>query len=300
MAGITVVVGALGVVQTYFTNRIGQRVMRDLRDRLFRHLEAQPLSFFTGTRTGEIQSRVSNDVGGVQTVVTSTLSEVLANGVIFISTLIAMLILSWQLTLVAMAMVPLFALLTGFVGRRRRAVTAKTQESRAEMTAITQEALSVSGIMLSKLFGRQDQETERFHQENQRLSELVIRQEMTGQSFWGVMQIFFSVSPAVIYLLAGYLITGTGQGGMSAGTIVAFTTLQSRLYFPIGSLLQVSVELQSSLALFERIFGYLDLKPKIQDSANAIDLKPERASGRITFDNVRLRYETSVDGTEPS
>ena len=113
--------------------------MRDLRDRLFRHLEAQPLSFFTGTRTGEIQSRVSNDVGGVQTVVTSTLSEVLANGVIFISTLIAMLILSWQLTLVAMAMVPLFALLTGFVGRRRRAVTAKTQESRAEMTAITQE-----------------------------------------------------------------------------------------------------------------------------------------------------------------
>ena len=295
MAGMTVVVGALGVVQTYFTNRIGQRVMRDLRDRLFQHLENQPLSFFTGTRTGEIQSRVSNDVSGVQTVVTSTLSDVLANGVIFISTLVAMLILSWQLTLVAMGMVPIFALLTGFVGQRRRAVTAKAQESRAEMTAITQEALSVSGIMLSKLFGRQDQETERFHQENQRLSELVIRQEMTGQSFWGVMQIFFSVSPAVIYLLAGYLILGPGQGGISAGTIVAFTTLQSRLYFPIGSLLQVSVELQSSLALFERIFGYLDLKPTIQDSANAIDLKPELASGRITFDNVRLRYETSIE-----
>ena len=303
MAGITVVVGALGVVQTYFTNRIGQRVMRDLRDRLFQHLENQPLSFFTGTRTGEIQSRVSNDVGGVQTVVTSTLSDVLSNSVIFISTLIAMLILSWQLTLVAMGMVPVFAVLTGFVGRRRRAVTAKAQESRAEMTAITQEALSVSGIMLSKLFGRQDQETERFHQENQRLSELVIRQEMTGQSFWGVMQIFFSVSPAVIYLLAGYLIQGTGQGGVSAGTIVAFTTLQSRLYFPIGSLLQVSVELQSSLALFERIFGYLDIQPKIKDSPSAIEIDPERASGRITFDRVRLRYESSVeeaDGAEPS
>ena len=303
MAGITVVVGALGVVQTYFTNRIGQRVMRDLRDRLFQHLENQPLSFFTGTRTGEIQSRVSNDVGGVQTVVTSTLSDVLSNSVIFISTLIAMLILSWQLTLVAMGMVPVFAVLTGFVGRRRRAVTAKAQESRAEMTAITQEALSVSGITLSKLFGRQDQETERFHQENQRLSELVIRQEMTGQSFWGVMQIFFSVSPAVIYLLAGYLIQGTGQGGVSAGTIVAFTTLQSRLYFPIGSLLQVSVELQSSLALFERIFGYLDIQPKIKDSPSAIEIDPERASGRITFDRVRLRYESSVeeaDGAEPS
>ena len=303
MAGITVVVGALGVVQTYFTNRIGQRVMRDLRDRLFQHLENQPLSFFTGTRTGEIQSRVSNDVGGVQTVVTSTLSDVLSNSVIFISTLIAMLILSWQLTFVAMGMVPVFAVLTGFVGRRRRAVTAKAQESRAEMTAITQEALSVSGIMLSKLFGRQDQETERFHQENQRLSELVIRQEMTGQSFWGVMQIFFSVSPAVIYLLAGYLIQGTGQGGVSAGTIVAFTTLQSRLYFPIGSLLQVSVELQSSLALFERIFGYLDIQPKIKDSPSAIEIDPERASGRITFDRVRLRYESSVeeaDGAEPS
>ena len=303
MAGITVVVGALGVVQTYFTNRIAQRVMRDLRDRLFQHLENQPLSFFTGTRTGEIQSRVSNDVGGVQTVVTSTLSDVLSNSVIFISTLIAMLILSWQLTLVSMGMVPVFAVLTGFVGRRRRAVTAKAQESRAEMTAITQEALSVSGIMLSKLFGRQDQETERFHQENQRLSELVIRQEMTGQSFWGVMQIFFSVSPAVIYLLAGYLIQGTGQGGVSAGTIVAFTTLQSRLYFPIGSLLQVSVELQSSLALFERIFGYLDIQPKIKDSPSAIEIDPERASGRITFDRVRLRYESSVeeaDGAEPS
>ena len=302
MAGITVFVGALGVVQTYFTNRTGQRVMRDLRDRLFQHLQTQPFSFFTGTRTGEIQSRVSNDVGGVQTVVTSTLSDVLSNGVIFISTLVAMLILSWQLTLVAMGIVPVFAILTGFIGRKRRAVTAETQESRAEMTAITQEALSVSGIMLSKLFGRQDQETERFHQENQRLSELVIRQEMTGQSFWGVMQIVFSVSPAVIYLLAGYLIQGTGQGGISAGTIVAFTTLQSRLYFPIGSLLQVSVTLQSSLALFERIFGYLDIEPDIIDSPTARDVEPDRVSGAVTFENVHLQYgptaEERIEGNE--
>ena len=295
MAGITVVGGLLGILQTYLTNQVGQKVMRDLRDQLYRHLQRQPLSFFTDTRTGEIQSRVTNDVGGVQTVVTSTVSDTIANGVIFLSTLVAMSILSWQLTLVAMGTVPVFAVLTRYVGQRRRRVTALAQESKAEMSAITQETLSVSGITLSKLFGRQDQEIQRFNEENRRLSDLTVRQQMTGQSFWAVMQIFFSVSPVVIYLLAGYLISGGGPEGITAGTIVAFTTLQSRLYFPIGSLLQVSVEIQSSLALFERIFGYLDLKPRITDSPRAVDIKPEEAAGRVTFDSVRLRYGSEVD-----
>ena len=295
MAGITVVGGLLGILQTYLTNQVGQKVMRDLRDQLYRHLQRQPLSFFTDTRTGEIQSRVANDVGGVQTVVTSTVSDTIANGVIFLSTLVAMSILSWQLTLVAMGTVPVFAVLTRYVGQRRRRVTALAQESKAEMSAITQETLSVSGITLSKLFGRQDQEIQRFNEENRRLSDLTMRQQMTGQSFWAVMQIFFSVSPVVIYLLAGYLISGRGPEGITAGTIVAFTTLQSRLYFPIGSLLQVSVEIQSSLALFERIFGYLDLKPKITDSPRAVDIKPEEAAGRVTFNSVRLRYGSEVD-----
>ena len=295
MGGITVVGGLLGIVQTYLTNQVGQKVMRDLRDRLYRHLQRQPLSFFTDTRTGEIQSRVSNDVGGVQTVVTNTVSDTIANGVIFLSTLIAMSILSWQLTLVAMGTVPVFAFLTRYVGQRRRRVTAQAQESKAEMSAITQETLSVSGITLSKLFGRQDQEIQRFEEENQRLSDLTVRQQMTGQSFWAVMQIFFSVSPVVIYVLAGYLISGIGQDGITAGTIVAFTTLQSRLYFPIGSLLQVSVELQSSLALFERIFGYLDIVPRIADSPKAIDIKPDEAAGRLTFNSVRLRYDSEVE-----
>ena len=292
MAGTTVVGGLLGILQTYLTNQVGQKVMRDLRDRLYRHLQRQPLSFFTDTRTGEIQSRVANDVGGVQTVVTSTVSDTIANGVIFLSTLVAMSILSWQLTLVAMGTVPVFALLTGYVGQRRRRVTAQAQESKAEMSAITQETLSVSGITLSKLFGRQDQEIQRFNEENRRLSDLTVRQQMTGQSFWAVMQIFFSVSPVVIYLLAGYLISGRGPEGITAGTIVAFTTLQSRLYFPIGSLLQVSVEIQSSLALFERIFGYLDIVPKITDSPGAVDIKAEEAAGRVTFDSVRLSYDS--------
>ena len=301
MAGITVVGGLLGIIQTYLTNHIGQNVMRDLRDRLYQHLQRQPLSFFTDTRTGEIQSRVSNDVGGVQTVVTNTVSNTIANGVIFLSTLAAMSVLSWQLTLVAVGTVPVFALLTGYVGRRRRKVTAQAQESMAEMSAITQETLSVSGITLSKLFGRQDQEIQRFNQENRRLSDLTVRQQMTGQSFWAVMQIFFSVSPVVIYLLAGYLISGRGPEGITAGTIVAFTTLQSRLYFPIGTLLQVSVELQSSLAFFERIFGYLDIVPKISDSPRAVDIRAEEAAGRVTFDSVRLRYDSEVeDGSNGS
>ena len=301
MAGITVVGGLLGIIQTYLTNHIGQNVMRDLRDRLYQHLQRQPLSFFTDTRTGEIQSRVSNDVGGVQTVVTNTVSNTIANSVIFLSTLAAMSVLSWQLTLVAVGTVPVFALLTGYVGRRRRKVTAQAQESMAEMSAITQETLSVSGIILSKLFGRQDQEIQRFNQENRRLSDLTVRQQMTGQSFWAVMQIFFSVSPVVIYLLAGYLISGRGPEGITAGTIVAFTTLQSRLYFPIGTLLQVSVELQSSLAFFERIFGYLDIVPKISDSPMAVHIRAEEAAGRVTFDSVRLRYDSEVeDGSNGS
>ena len=298
MAGITVVGGLLGIWHTYLTNQVGQRVMGDLRERLYSHLQRQPLSFFTDTRTGEIQSRVANDVGGVQTVVTNTVSDTIGNLVIFISTLVAMAILSWQLALISVAMAPAFALMSRYVGQRRRRVTAEAQESKAEMTAITQETLSVSGITLSKLFGRQDHEIRRFSLESQRLSDLSVRQQITGQSFWAVMQIFFSVSPVVIYLLAGYLISGGSPEGITAGTIVAFTTLQSRLYFPISSLLQVSVEIQSSLALFERIFGYLDIVPKITDSPLARDLRPEETAGRVTFDSVRMSYRAeAVNGS---
>ena len=290
MAAITVVTGGLGIVQTYLTNQVGQRVMRDLRDTLYRHLQSLSLGFFTGTRTGEIQSRVSNDVGGVQRVVTNTVSDVLSNVVILVSTLIAMLVLSWELTIVAVGTAPLFFFLSRMVGAKRRAVAAETQQSTAEVTAITQETLSISGIMLAKLFGRQSREIERFHQENQKLSDLVIRQQMTGQSFFTLMQIFFSLSPVVIYLLAGYLLAGGGANALSPGTIVAFTTLQSRLYFPIGRLLEVSVELQASLALFERIFGYLDIKPDIVDAPDAVELAPEQVAGAIRFDQVRVNY----------
>ena len=295
MAGITVATGGLGIVQTYLTNEVGQRVMRDLRDRLYEHLQTLSISFFTDTRTGEIQSRVANDVGGVQNVVSSTVSNVLSNSVIFISTLIAMFILSWELTVVSMFTVPIFAFISKFVGARRRAASARTQRAAAEVSAITQETLSISGMMLSKLFGQQQREIERFHEENQQLADLTLQRQMTGRAFFTSVQIFFSLTPILIYLIAGYLLSDDAASGLSAGTIIAFTTLQARLFFPIGSLLQVSVELQGSLALFERIFGYLDIKPEIVDADDAVTLSPEEVAGKIKLEDVRLQYGLSAE-----
>lgn len=299
MSSIAIANGLMGVLQVYMTNHVGQSVMRDLRDSVYAHLQGMSLGFFTSTRTGEIQSRISNDVGGIQSVVTSTLTDTLSNTVIFLSTLVAMLILSWQLTIVAVATVPFFFALTKFVGKKRRAVTAEAQRSMAEVTAITQETLSVSGIMLAKLFGRQSQEMANFHRHNQEQSDLAVRQQMIGHSFFAVVMTFLSISPAFVYLLAGYLMSGDGPSLVSNGTIIAFTTLQSRLYFPVGRLLQVSVELQSSMALFERIYGYLDLKQDIQDAPDAGPLDLTRVSGGIKFDSVRVNYSRSYGEPEP-
>ena len=299
MSSIAIANGLMGVLQTYMTNHVGQSVMRDLRDAVYAHLQGMSLGFFTSTRTGEIQSRISNDVGGIQSVVTSTLTDTLSNTVIFLSTLVAMLILSWQLTIVAVATVPFFFALTSFVGKKRRAVTSEAQRSMAEVTAITQETLSVSGIMLAKLFGRQSQEMANFHRHNQEQSDLAVRQQMIGHSFFAVVMTCLSIAPAFIYLLAGYLMSGSGPSLVSAGTIIAFTTLQSRLYFPVGRLLQVSVELQSSMALFERIYGYLDLKQDIQDAPDADPLDLTRVSGGIKFDSVRVNYSRSYGEPEP-
>ena len=291
MAAVVVVTGSLGVLQTWLTQQVGQRVMRDLRDRLYSHLQSLSLGFFTSQKTGEIQSRVANDVAGIRVVVTGTVSNILSNVVILISTLIAMAILSWELTVVAAGITPLFAVFSYLVGKRRRAASALVQESTAEMTAITQETLSVSGVMLTRLFGAQNREVARFHDQNVRLSDLEIRREMTGQTVWAGMQIFFSLTPVVVYVIAGYIIFGSfGPDGLTAGTIVAFTTLQTRLYFPISTLLRTSVELQSSLALFERIFGYLDIRPDITDAPDAVELPANQVAGSVALRDVRMNY----------
>ena len=288
MAAVPIVNGAIGILQTYETTLVGQRVMRDLRSRLYSHLETLPLSFFTSTKTGEIQSRLANDVGGVQTVVTTTASTILANVVTFVSSIVAMLILSWQLTIVAVITVPAFFWLTKMVGDRRRQVSRSTQESLAAMSAISEETLSVSGVLLAKVFGNQARDIARYGQENQSLVGLQVRQQMIGQGFYAIVQSFLSITPALIYLTTGLLLAN--HHAISAGTVVAFTTLQTRLYFPVGQLLQVSVELRSSLALFDRVFEYLDVVPDIVDAPDAIDLPETATGGRVALRDVHFRY----------
>jgi len=289
-----IITGLLGLWQTWQNNIVGQNVMQDLRNALYAHLQHMPLRFFTSTRTGEIQSRLSNDVAGVQGVLTDTASSILSNVATVISTVIAMAILSWQLTLMSLAVLPLFLILSRKVGKVRREVSGQTQESLADLTAHMQETLSVSGILLSKAFGRQSYEIDRFRAENRRLSGLEIKRTMVGRGFFSLVQIFFSITPALVYLVGGWLLL-TNRVETSAAelvaTIAAFTTLQSRLFFPMGQLLNVNVEIQSSLALFDRIFEYLDLERDIVDKDGAIELRPDEVRGQIHFDDVWFRYE---------
>ncbi len=303
MIGITIVTGAIGVLQTYITNRVGQRVMEELRNRLYEHLQGMSLRFFTGTRTGEIQSRLTNDVGGIQSVVTDTATSLLSNIVTLLSTLIAMLILSWQLTVLSLAITPLFVFYTYRAGKVRRQITMQAQESKAEISAITEETLSVSGMLLAKVFGRGAEEVVRFRKENHRLANLAIRQEMIGRALFAVIGAFFSSAPALVYLIAGFVISGNhgAPSSITAGTIVAFTTLQSRLFFPIGSMLSVSIEIQASLALFERIFDYLKMPHDIVDRPDARTVPADDIKGDVQLKNVYFRYDRGSFGpmTEP-
>jgi ATP-binding cassette, subfamily B, bacterial len=288
MVAIPIVAAVISVGQTYLTTVVGQRVMQDLRNHLYEHLQSMSLRFFTGARTGELQSRLQNDVGGVQNVVTNTASSVLSNVVIVLSTVVAMIVLSWQLTLLSLAVVPLFVYLTWRVGRVRRRISGETQESLAELSTLTEETLSVSGILLAKVFDRRRDAVERYRAENRRLAGLQVRQQMVGRGFFALVQSFFAITPALIYLVAG-------SSDLSAGTIVAFTTLQTRLLFPIGSMLQTSVEVQSSLALFERIFQYLDLPNEIVDAPGARALPLDRVRGEVALRNVWFNYEEDLD-----
>ena len=294
MIGIAAVSAVIGIGQTYLTTVLGNRVMQSLRDRLFAHLQRMHLGFFTSTRTGSIQSRLDNDVGGVQSVVTDTASSILGNVVTVVASVIAMIALSWQLSLVAFVLLPVFLLLQIRVGRVRRKIAARTQSSLSDMSAITQETLSVSGVLLAKVFGRQDHEIDRYRGENDRQTTLQIRQTMSGQSFFAVVTGFFALIPAVVYLVAG-LLAARGDAVISAGTLVAFTTLQTRLLFPIVNLLRVSLDVQTSLALFGRIFEYLDLVPALNDSPRARPLAKADARGEVEFRDVWFRYPTDAE-----
>ena len=288
MLGIALVGGVLGVVQTVVTNRLGQDVLRDLRNRVFGHLQSLSLRFFGTARTGDLQSRLSSDVGGVQTAVTVTLSSILSNTVTLVSAIVAMTLLSWPLTLVTLATVPLFVLATRAVGRRREVYTGHTQAATADMMVVTQETLSVSGITLSKLYGRQGTEVGRFQEANSRLAAAATQQQAIGQAFFSVVQTFLGVTPVIVYLVVGLLLNGGTD--LTAGTVVAFTTLQNRLFFPVARMLETTVELQSSRAMFRRIFEYLDTTPDIVERPDAVELDPATGRGEIRFDHVHFAY----------
>src|SRR6476659_9963715 len=294
MIVLPIVTGLIGVGQSYLNNVIGQNVMQDLRGALYAHLQSMPLRFFTETRTGEIQSRLANDVGGVQSVITDTASSVTSNLAIAISTIIAMLIIDWRLTFLSLGLLPFFMYLTYRVGKVRREVSTETQKSLAEMSALTEETLSVSGILLSKTFGQQQNSIAKFRGLNARLAALQIRQAMVGRWFFMIIGTIFSITPAFVYWLAGWL---TIQGDATAptiGDIVAFTTLQSRLFFPLGQLLNVQVEIQGALALFDRIFEYLEMDPEITDAPDAVAIDRATMRGSVRFADVSFRYKTAA------
>jgi ATP-binding cassette subfamily B protein len=294
MIVLPILTGLIGVGQAYLNNVIGQNVMQDLRGALYAHLQRMPLRFFTETRTGEIQSRLANDVGGVQSVVTDTASSVTSNLAVALSTIVAMWLIDWRLTLLSLGLLPFFMYLTFRVGKVRRDVSTETQKSLAEMSALTEETLSVSGILLSKTFGQQEASNRRFRGLNATLAALQIRQAMVGRWFFMIIGTIFSITPAFVYWLAGYLTIQNDPTAPTIGDIVAFTTLQSRLFFPLGQLLNVQVEIQGALALFDRIFEYLEMDPEIVDAPDAVALGPATVRGAVRFHDVSFRYPTEA------
>ncbi|MGP3536186.1 ABC transporter ATP-binding protein [Microbacterium sp. RD1] len=300
MIALFLLSAALGVGQTWLTATVGNRVTGDLRVRLFEHLQSMELGFFTRTKTGVIQSRLQNDVGGVSGVLTNTVTSILGNVVTVAASLVAMILIDWRLTIIAVVLMPFLVLVQRRVGQVRARIAAETQESLSELTSITQETLSVSGILLSKSFNRQRTESARFADENRNQVRLQVRRAMSGQGFFAVVQVLMSSVPAIIYLVAGYLVTG-GVDTITAGTIVAFTTVQARLLMPLMGLMRVALDVQTSAALFARIFEYLDLIPAIADAPDAIPVRRAPGPvGRIEFRDVVFRYPDAAPASRPT
>lgn len=300
MVGLFLLSAVLGVAQTWLTSTVGNSVTGDLRVRLFEHLQAMELGFFTRTKTGVIQSRLQNDVGGVSGVLTNTVTSILGNVVTVIASLVAMILIDWRLTLIAVVLMPFLVVVQRKVGQVRARIAGETQESLSELTSITQETLSVSGMLLSKAFNRQRTESDRYQSENRNQVTLQVRRAMSGQGFFAVVQVLMASVPAVIYLVAGYLIAG-GEGAITAGTVVAFTTVQARLLMPLMGLMRVSLDLQTSSALFARIFEYLDLVPEIEDAPGAIAVaQAPGPRGRIEFQDVVFRYPDAAPDARPT
>ncbi len=290
MIAIAIVVGVVGVAQTYLSNRVGQEVMHELRADVYEHLQRQSLAFFTRTRTGEVQSRISNDIGGVDDVVTSTATSVVSNITTVLAAVVAMLLLDWRLAILSLVLVPFFVLLTRRVGQERRRLAKQRQETLADISSLVQESLSVSGVLLGKTMGRGPELAERFRTESRELAELEVRQRMAGRWVMATISASFAILPALVYWAGGWSIAN-GLGSVSIGTLVAFATIQTRIFFPVGALLSVGIDVQASLALFDRIFEYLDLKVDIAEHAGTRELRRADVRGEVAFDDVWFRYE---------
>lgn len=290
MIAVAAVTAVLGVAQTWISTRVGQLVMHRLRTDVFAHLHRQSIAFFTRTRTGEVQSRITNDIGGMQTVVTSTATSIASNLTTVVATLVAMVALSWRLTLVSLVVLPPAIWLTRRVAAMRREITAQRQRELADLNVTIEEGLSISGVQLSKTLGAGGALIDRFTASSARLVDLELRSELAGRWRMATMTIIFAAIPAVIYLGAG--LPGTA-GTLSIGTLVAFTALQGGLFRPLMGLLNVGVTLTASLALFARIFEYLDLPVEVDDPARPVTIDPARVRGHLRVEDVTFSYPGS-------
>src|SRR5579875_1500319 len=286
MIGVAIFQASTGVWQTYMSNLVGQRVMHDLRAAVYRHLQRMSLAFFTRTRTGEVQSRIANDIGGLDSVVTTTATTIAANATTVIAALVAMCLLDLRLALFSLVFVPPSVWGTRRIGKLRRSITLTQQKQLADLSALVSESLSVSGILLGKTMGRGEDLADRFTGESRTIADTEVRSRMTGRWMMGTIQFIFAVQPAVIYWLAGQSFIGHVQ----IGTVVAFTTLQTRLLFPINSLLGVQADVEASLALFDRIFEYLDLPVDIVEAPDPVTLRADEVLGEVRLADVSFRY----------
>ena len=287
MIALAVINGVIGVAQTWISNQVGQRVMHDLRAAVYAHLQRMSLAFFTRTRSGEVQARIAYDIGGIDDVVTSTATSTVSTIATVTATIVAMFALSWQLTVFSLILLPFFVWLTRRVGNERRRIQSVRQGRLADMSTLVEESLSVSGILLGKTMGRSHELVDRFSSESSELADLEVRARMAGRWRMASVQMSFAIMPAAVYWFAGYSIVH-GSSVISIGTVVAFTTLQTRLLFPMQQLLSVGLEVQTSLALFGRIFEYLDLPVDIVERPGARALSGVR--GDVALEDVWFRY----------
>jgi ATP-binding cassette subfamily B protein len=296
MVAVAAITQLLGVLQTWLSTQVGQRVMHELRTRMFTHLQRQSLGFFTRTRGGEVQSRLTNDVNGMQSVVTTTATSIAANLTTAIATFVAMFALSWRLSLLSLLVIPPALWLTRRVALVRRSIKAAQQRHLADLNHQIQEGLSVSGVRLAKTLGTSAATAQRFAETSHDLVHLELRSQLAGRWRMATMQIVFAVIPALIYLAAGLPATSSG---MTIGTLVAFTTLQAGIFRPLMGLLNVGAQWVASMALFSRVFEYLDLVPDVPAPAHPVPLDPASVRGSVALEGVTLRYPGAIGMPSP-